>query len=225
MRHTQRQFGGVKQLFTALLVLCALAGLVAWVSYLLADINHRRFGLLSKNGQLIVERGLYLPVGFTPYLPEQAGLAQAYAPVAVPHFTNAPARRVFEERSELDNALFELLGGWAKQAFASGVAADTPHAVAWVSRLELLPSLSEQQRADLRQLRTTASFAQAEAIVAQHDVMIAKALAAYEQASGEPGTQGRLARERQAQLQRCITCLHEPSSPPQKPAPQAAPPR
>ncbi|RYF10349.1 MAG: hypothetical protein EOO40_05330 [Deltaproteobacteria bacterium] len=201
------QGGGIKSVVTTFVLLCSLIGLVGLVVYLLADINHRRFRLRPQGDVYLVERGLYMPWGFALYQAEGETLRLAYAPVTPPPGAAPMAPRVFEERGELDHALFALLRDWADQDFASRDTARTPHAVAYIARLELLPGLSEQMRLELRQLRATAAFAQAEAFVAGHAAALQRAVDAYGDAAAEPTAKGRLAKTRQLQLQRCLHCL------------------
>src|SRR5690606_34977077 len=88
---------------TRLVILALLASLF----YLLAERNRRFYFLSAEADQLIVSRGTWLPSWKAPYYPEDPLMAKAYAPVDVPEGETVAQRR-FDERQDLDQALFEI---------------------------------------------------------------------------------------------------------------------
>jgi hypothetical protein len=97
MRPVRKQtFGGVRSAFYRLVLSCVLLSLMGLVGYLLADIHHRRYRLVSRHQQVIVERGLFLPLGWAPYRPSRLGATPvpptpSAQPQLAPHAGALPA--------------------------------------------------------------------------------------------------------------------------------------
>lgn len=155
--------GGAK---TALLWLAVLL-LLALVLWLASERNARAWYLVPDEGRLVVMRGVLLPVGRHAYEAPEPGLAQAYAPLVPPPGKALPPERRFEERSLLDQALYDLLAGWARDEIASGEPARLDRALGYLGRAEKLPGLSPAQRDDLEGLRAESGFHEARRLVAR----------------------------------------------------------
>lgn len=145
---TERGNAGLRMLVTLLVV-----GLAGAVGYLAADVNHGRYRLVSADGRLAVERGRFFPFGFETYVPEVVALREAYAPLPLPQGAGAPADVVYSERADLDRAIFGLLAGWSRERMPSTDSGTLGLASEYLARAELLPALSEEQRAELHGLR------------------------------------------------------------------------
>lgn len=139
----------------AWLVILALLGAVGWLA---SDRNARLWHLVPDEGRLVVMRGLPLPAGRHGFETTDPALAQAYAPLVPPPGKPLPAERTFEERSLLDQALFDLMRAWAEEEIASGDAARLERALGYLSRAEKLPGLSSSQRDDLAALRAESGY-------------------------------------------------------------------
>lgn len=139
----------------AWLVILALLGLVGW---LLSERNARLWHLVPDQGRLVVMRGLPLPVGRQTFETADPALAAAYAPLVPPPGRPLPAERTFEERSLLDQALFDVMRGWAAEEIESGDAARLERALGYLSRAEKLPGLSSTQREELASLRAESGY-------------------------------------------------------------------
>jgi hypothetical protein len=155
--------GGVKALLAWLAILALLA-LVAWLA---AERNARTWHLVPDEGRLVVMRGIMLPAGRQAYEPSDPALARAYAPVVAPPGKPLPAERTFEERSLLDQALYDLLAGWARDEIATGDAARLERGLGYLGRAERLPGLSPAQRDDLAALRADSGYQEALRLVAR----------------------------------------------------------
>ena len=140
-----------------LVVLLVLA-LGAAVVYLLSDINSRRYRIAVDNGTVVVESGRRLPWGFHRYEPATPELAAAYAAIPVPPGESLAKTEVFEDRADVDRALFSLFAGWARSRMASNTPGDFDLAATYVKRSEQLPSLSEEQRLELKRLRADLAY-------------------------------------------------------------------
>ena len=139
----------------------AILGLLALVTWLASERNARSWHLVPSEGRLVVMRGLMLPAGRAAFTSSDPALAQAYAPVVPPPGKTLPAERTFEERGLLDQAIFELVAGWAREEIAAGDPARLERGLGYLSRAEKLPGLSPSQREDLTALRAESAYQEA----------------------------------------------------------------
>jgi hypothetical protein len=151
-----------------------MKGAIAWVAILLllalvlwlaSERNARAWYLVPDEGRLVVMQGVLLPVGRHAFEAPDPALAQAYAPVVPPPGKPLPAERRFEERSLLDQALYELLAGWAREEIASADPVRLDRALGYLGRAEKLPGLSPAQRDELEGLRAESGFHEARRLV------------------------------------------------------------
>jgi hypothetical protein len=163
MRRTEH--GGFVRAMGITLASVMLLGLLGLVGYLLSDINHRRYRLALVDHTLYVEQGRFFPVGYMAYAPDHQALKEAYAPIQVPAGESVEAGIPFEDRSEVDRALYVRLASWARQRLAATDSATLALGIGYVKRLEALPSLSESQRQELRGMRADAAFRQGEGLL------------------------------------------------------------
>lgn len=136
----------------------AILGLAALVVWLAVERNARTWHLVPDEGRLVVMRGMPLPAGRQTFETSDPTLAQAYAPLVPPPGKALPGERSFDERSLLDQALYETLAGWAREEIASGDPARLERGLGYLSRAEKLPGLSPSQRDDLAALRAESGF-------------------------------------------------------------------
>ena len=114
MARSERERGGAGRGFLVALLLLLVIGLAGTVVYLLSERNHGRYRLAVVEGSLVVERGRRLPAGFERFVPEAEPLQCAYAAIALPAGESLGEQEVFEDRGDLDAALFSLLANWAR---------------------------------------------------------------------------------------------------------------
>ncbi|MEZ0312879.1 MAG: hypothetical protein ACAI38_13980 [Myxococcota bacterium] len=152
------QYGGIGRFFTGLLVFCLVVALGGAVAYLLAERNQRHFRMRNQGGIVFIERGRLLPIGYEPFAPDAKDLQSAYAPIKVPAGEKVDEIEDFEDRVELDRALFSLLAGWARARLQANDADSFEMASGYVSRCSLLPGLSEEQRSELKSLRADLAY-------------------------------------------------------------------
>jgi hypothetical protein len=139
----------------AWVAIVALLGLVVW---LVAERNARSWHLVPSEGRLVVMRGLLLPVGRAAFATSDPALAQAYAPLVPPPGKPLPPERKFEERGLLDQAIYDLVAGWARDEIAAGDAARLERGLGYLARAERLPGISPAQRDDLTALRAESAY-------------------------------------------------------------------
>ncbi len=158
MVRSSNERGSIGGFFKGLLIFCLVVALGAAVAYLLAERNQRHFRMRNQGGILFIERGRLLPIGYEPFAPEAKDLQSAYAPIKVPAGEKVAEEESFEDRTELDRALFSLLAGWARGRLQASDGESFDMASAYVSRCALLPGLSEEQRSELRALRADLAY-------------------------------------------------------------------
>ena len=158
-----RRGGGLRGALLWVAVLLLLA-LVVWLA---SERNARSWYLVPDEGRLVVMRGVMLPIGRRAFEPQDPALAQAYAPVVPPPGKPLPPEQTFEERSLVDQALFGVLSGWAREEIASADPVRLDRALAYLSRAEKLPGLSPAQRDELDGLRAESGFHEARRLVAK----------------------------------------------------------
>lgn len=219
--------GGIGGFFRGLLLLCLVLALGAAVAYLMAERNQRHFRMRNQGGIVFIERGRLLPVGYEPFAPDAKDLQSAYAPIKVPPGERVDEIENFDDRVELDRALFALLAGWARGRLQSSSSDSFELASGYVSRCALLPGLSEEQRAELRALRADLAYKNgkriAYAVADDLDKAVAELKLALELGTSRPSDaddwvdqMGKWARDYRAAL----TDRAKPEAPPRAPAAQ-----
>ena len=98
-------------------------------------------------------KGYLLPAGRQTFKTSDPALAQAYAPIVLPPGKAPPAEQSFDERGALDQALYDLLAGWARDDIGSGDPGRLERGLGYVERAERLGGVSQVQRQDLAALR------------------------------------------------------------------------
>lgn len=127
--------------------------------YAMSLLNARTYTLEIRNGQLVVLKGRMMPTGAEPWLPADPTLADTYAPIDLEGNTSlAVLNQKFQERDELDRALFTVLSMLATPRAASDSPKDWEKALLYVRRAERLTGLSEDQRATLKKLQVDLAF-------------------------------------------------------------------
>lgn len=151
--------------FKGILAWIVIVVLLGAVAFLASERNARRYHLVPSDGRLVVMRGLMLPAGRTAFTVADPSLAQAYAPLVPPPGKPLPQERTFEERGLLDQAIYELVSGWAREEIASGEPARLERGLGYLARAEKLPGLSSAQREDLAELRVESGYHEAKRLL------------------------------------------------------------
>ncbi|GEM_PF-2457955 len=87
--------------------------LIAICLYFLSLINSKKFQISERNGYLIVRKGLFLPYGFSEYIPQDILKREAYSPLKIPDQERLTPVEV--DGGELDVALFRIVSGWIEK--------------------------------------------------------------------------------------------------------------
>ena len=227
-----RRSGGT---FKAAIAWLAILGLLALVAWLVSERNARTWYLVPTEGRLVVMRGYLLPVGRGAFETSDPNVAQAYAPLVPPPGKALPAERSFDERGLVDQALFELVSGWAREEIASGDPARLERGLGYLSRAEKLPGLSPSQREDLAALRAESGYQEAMRLISRAVDELREASDRLRRAAGSrsphAGEAGRLLRELEPAAEGATSALRKAeagrppaAAPPPAPEPTRASP-
>jgi hypothetical protein len=154
--------GGGARAAVAWLAILALIGVVVW---LVSERNARTWYLVPDEGRLVVMRGVLAPIGRQTFKTADPVLAQTYEPIVAPPGKPLPEARGFEERSLLDQGIYEIVSGWARDEIASGDPARLERGLGYLSRAERLAGLSAAQREDLSALRAESGYYEAQRLL------------------------------------------------------------
>jgi hypothetical protein len=218
----KREAGGVGGIFRGLLIAVLVCGLLAVVVYLMSEINHRKYRLSPRGDVLVVERGMFLPLGFAEFVPDAPALQDAYAVVPLPPGQLVTRSEVFDDRTDMDRQLFALLAGWARQRLDDPDPDMFGLAVTYISRCELLPGLSEEQRSELRVLRGNLAYRNGHYLLREAQQRLQQALAEFRLSVALGTSRASDASEWIAEIERRIAGSQQPSTAPAPATPPAS---
>ncbi|MDF1565055.1 MAG: hypothetical protein P1V51_18605, partial [Deltaproteobacteria bacterium] len=167
---------GWGQRLKSLAILLAFLALTFALLYFVAQQNSRRYFLVAEEGNLVVKRGIFFPVGEKPYTPDEPRLAQAYASIPLPPEGFEAGKASFNERADLDQALFDLLIEWARDRIQSGDPSRLERGIAYLRRAETLPAYTIAQEQALATLEGQVAFYEAEHLLREGSGRIAEAV-------------------------------------------------
>jgi hypothetical protein len=155
----QRAGHALRRLLVTLLVL-ALAGIVC---VLLSRDNSRTFSLKLEGGRLVIQKGRMLPWGSAPYRPADPLLAEVYAPIDLGGASVGAAEleQRYDDRDELDGALFRILEAAARPKLLSEDTQVVASGMGLLHRMERLHGATDEQRRTLRSLELDVAYDQA----------------------------------------------------------------
>jgi len=145
----------------SVLPLLLAVGLGVAVAWLLAERNARQWWLVPEDGKVVVKKGLLFPTGKAAFQSADPEATRTYAPLPVPPGMTAPAEAAYDDRAELDQALFDLLARWARDDIQSQQMERMERARGHLSRASRLAGLSPAQREQLRALQAETAFQEA----------------------------------------------------------------
>ena len=177
-----RRGSKLKRVVIYLLASIIIVGLSGVILYVLSDFNHRQYRLNSVGTQLRVERGLFMPQGFEVFTPQDESLRSIYASIPIPKGLKLNNPEIYDDRTDLDRALFGLLSGWTTKLLSSQNPEDFKLAHQYIERCELFPGLSETQHTELKRLRADTSFKKGEHTLEQISAQLQEALRQFQTA-------------------------------------------
>ena len=205
----------------------AILGLFALVTWLASERNARTWYLVPADGRLGVMKGYMLPTGRGAFESSDPAMAQAYAPLVPPPGKALPPERSFDERGLVDQAIYDLVSGWARDEIASGDPARLERGLGYLARAEKLPALSPSQREDLAALRAESGYQEAMRLLSRAVDELRDASDRLRRAAGSRSPHaadaGRLLRELDPALDAASSALRRAEGARPAPAPSAAP--
>lgn len=146
----------------SVLPLLLAVGLGVAVAWLLAERNARQWWLVPEGGKVVVKKGVFFPAGKAAFQSADPEATRTYAPLQVPAGATAPAAEAaYDDRAELDQALFDLLARWAREDIQSQQMERMERARGHLGRAARLAGLSPAQREQLRALQAETAFQEA----------------------------------------------------------------
>jgi hypothetical protein len=202
----QRAGHAFRRLLVSVLVL-ALAGVVC---VLLARDNARTFSLKLEGGKLLVQKGRMLPWGSAPYRPADVSLADVYAPIDLAGASvGAVETDRFEDRDELDRALFRILEQAARPKLLSDDTQVVASGMGLLHRMDRLQGASEEQRRTLRSLELDVAYDQARIRFEDARRAVAEGLSELRIAADSPTRRARAAHAMLVKVEPAATALEE----------------
>lgn len=162
--------------FLVMMLVLLLGGVIA---YQASVINSQRYFLVVEQGQLMVERGYFAPIGSGPIPATEKDLAALYAPVALPAGEQLPLRQEFNNIGDLDRHLFGLFSSWAKKGMQSRDGKEFKRAVSYVEKARRLSGLTEVQQKELSSLRGDISYLEGRHLIDAAVANLQKALRSF----------------------------------------------
>jgi hypothetical protein len=142
-----------------LFILTLIVGCGGAALYALSLVNARTYTLEVQNGQLVVMKGKLMPTGAAPWSPADPGLVDAYAPIDLEGNVALTVNgQKYEDRDELDRALFQVLEMLARPRLASDLPKDLDKGLALIRRAEKLHGLTDDQRTSLKKMQQDVAF-------------------------------------------------------------------
>jgi hypothetical protein len=192
--------GGSDKLVSGLVrfaVTVVVVGLLGLVGFLASERNARTFTFAVDGDRLVVMKGRRLPAGAEPWTPEDPAQAEAYAPIPLHGFVPSSTflEQSFQERDELDRALFEHLERQARPRISSDDPQKQERGVYYLRRAALLSGISRQQRETLAALQSEVAWYQAKLKLEQARQLIVEAMGQLELAGSAQDPNAVRARE------------------------------
>ena len=213
MADEAKRGGGGLQRLVLWFVIAALLGTV-W--FLASERNERHYRVAPENGQLVIERGRFFPMGTV------ASGDKIYAPVPLAAGEKPPAEQEFDDQNAVDRYLFGQMAEWAKAAAKKG---DTHAAAGFVDRASQLPGLTGAQVAELVAMKADLAWDDAAAEVQQAASLLDAAVQNLQTVTAGKGPHAFAAPQEADRLHGVAQELRgKAPPPPQAPAPPPAPP-
>jgi len=168
----------------AVLIILAL-GVVVLV--LFSRLHSKTFAVEQRGQELWILKGRLAPFGYAPYQPVDPALAAAYAPITL--MGETPGELLngeFEERDQLDQALFRAFRSWLELRFDSDDPERLAQTVRLLKRAELLVGISSEQREQLKELKAKVAYVEGRARLDDAEVALREAVALLKMAMEIP---------------------------------------
>src|SRR5712664_3369665 len=144
---------------TRLVVVLLIFGLGGAVVFLISQLNARTFRVEVIDNNLVITKGRLFPIGGEPYRPADPALKEAYAAIPLEGTgIGTLAELRFNDRDDLDRALFDVLSRLASSRINSDDPQVLDRGVYYLRRAEKLSGLTEEQRLVLRGMQSEVAY-------------------------------------------------------------------
>ncbi|NOZ86235.1 MAG: tetratricopeptide repeat protein [Deltaproteobacteria bacterium] len=190
MSEYDEEKSGLSFLSKALIVLVSVAAALALFYYFSAR-NAGRYKLILDGNKLVVEKGLFFPIGMGRYEPEDKRFLSAYEPIEVPAESSPPADRTFHELADIDVALLNYILDVSKDLVAKGKPENFDQALKLLKRVDELPALSNAQRQKIRDTKADVYYSQGKLILQKVADELRTVLEHFREAKNSGGSTGK----------------------------------
>lgn len=162
--------------FGRILLSLLVVGVLAGGAYGASWLNARRYFLVVGATEVQVHKGRMLPVGHEPFVPFDADLRRAYRALPLPGGLKLPrGETVFDDRVQLDQALYRILVDAAEYALAQDNARTSELVQHYIEQLKALPGTNVRQHGLLTQLERAAGIVEARGHVTRARALLERA--------------------------------------------------
>jgi hypothetical protein len=195
---------------TRLVVVLLIFGLGGVVVFLISQLNARTFRVEVIDNNLVITKGRLFPIGAEPYRPADPALKEAYAaiPLEGTGIGNLAEQR-FNERDDLDRALFDILSRLASSRMNSDDPQVLDRGVYYLRRAEKLSGLTEEQRLVLRGMQSEVAYYLARNKLDEARRTVAEALSQLKIAAGVQNRHARSATQMISEVEPAAAALEE----------------
>jgi hypothetical protein len=223
--------GRIGRAIVRLATLALVASLAAVAVFLLAKLNSRTYRVQLVENQLRVMKGKNQPFGFEPFRPSDPQLLDAYAPIQLAGENPADIlNRTFNERDELDRALFSVFETLGRPKLFSEDPQEVQQGLYYLRRAEKLTGVTEEQRRTLKNMQSEIAYHQGREKLDDARKTIAEALIQLKIAADAMNRNSRsanvmllevapAAKQLEEALRRAVFSLSAPVTPPVEKAP------
>ncbi|MGF1509612.1 MAG: hypothetical protein ACFB9M_08945 [Myxococcota bacterium] len=200
----------IRRFFTFLLVV----GIVGAGTYAASWVNSRRYFLVVAPGEVRVEKGRWLPFGHEPFIPEDPTIRPAYRSFPLPGGMKVGrGTTVFDDRVELDQALFRILVDAAEYALEADNSRTVTLLPRYLEQMESIPGVSTQQQVALRKLERDAAYVRGADAVARAVKLLEDSAKAFREAARGTGSRYDDGGARAEQVERLLAYIGGGPSP------------
>lgn len=196
----------LKRLFVALLMLGVLGAGLYGASWL----NSRRLFLEIGPAEVSVAKGRMLPVGREPFIPLDPTIRKAYRSFPLPGGMKVGRGvTVFDDRVELDQALFRLLVDAAQFSLEVDNARTVELLPRYIEQMKAIPGVSSEQQLQLQAIQRDAAYVGGRQKVETAEATLEQAIELFARAASGRGSRKDDAENRARHLRRVLRVLRE----------------
>ena len=215
--------------FGRILLVFVLLGLLGAGLYGASWLNARRYFLIVGLKEVRIGKGRMLPIGHRPFVPRDPSLRGAYRSFPIPSgMKEARGETTFDDRVQLDQALFRLLRAATEYALTTENAEAQINVARYLEQLRAIPGINAEQQGDLMKLEKDASYVEASGHLTKAQALMEKAKGLFEKSATGGGGRFSDGRDRASTIEAALVVLKTDGKyvpVPAPPRPAAPPPK